>query len=72
MVIYLDQYRNVTATLPRAPRYGEDVMNANWTPELAAVAAVEQQLRAPELPEDLSLIDVEEFMGRIYALATQV
>jgi hypothetical protein len=47
-------------------------MNANWTPELAAVAAVEQQLRAPELPEDLSLIDVEEFMGRVYALATQV
>ncbi|MGH8617861.1 MAG: hypothetical protein ACREUW_09225 [Burkholderiales bacterium] len=73
MVIYLDQYRNVTATAPRTPRYGEDIMNASWTPELDAVAAaMNPQVHAPELPEDLSLIDVDEFMGRIYALASHV
>ena len=73
MVIYLDQYRNVTATVPRTPRYGEDIMNASWNPELAAVAAAATPyVQVPELPEDLSLIDVDEFMGRIYALASQV
>ncbi len=73
MVIYLDQYRNVTATAPRTPRYGDDIMNASWTPELAAVAAaIPPQLQTPELPDDLKLIDADEFMSRIYALASQV
>lgn len=73
MVIYLDQYRNVTATAPRTPRYGEDIMNASWNPELAAVAAaIPPQLQAPELPEDLRMVDAEEFMNRIYALASHI
>ncbi len=73
MVIYLDQYRNVTATVPRTPRYGDDIMNASWTPELAAVAAaIPPQAQTPELPEDLSLINVDEFMSRIYSLASQI
>lgn len=73
MVIYLDQYRNVTATAPRTPRYGDDIMNASWTPELAAVAAaIPPQLQAPELPEDLRTIDVDAFMSRIYALASSI
>lgn len=73
MVIYLDQYRNVTATAPRTPRYGEDIMNASWNPELAAVAAAAHpQVHTPDLPEDLTQIDVDAFMSRIYALASQI
>lgn len=73
MVIYLDQYRNVTATAPRTPRYGEDIMNASWNPELAAVAAAAHpRVQAPDLPEDLTQIDVDAFMNRIYALASQI
>ena len=76
MVIYLDQYRAVN-TAPDAwlknGTYGDEVMQAGWNP------AVLQMLRepvhaspSPELPHDLSTVDIDAFLDRVYGLATLI
>jgi hypothetical protein len=48
-------------------------MNANWNPAVAAMAANDAgSLPAMSLDEDLAVADVENFLGRIYALASQI
>jgi hypothetical protein len=53
--------------------YGGTVMNANRNPAtLYALNIPAQRTLSPELPDDLAKIDLDSFMNRIYALATQV
>ncbi len=48
-------------------------MNANWTPAvLYSLQTPPQSSLSPDLPVDLDAADVEAFMSRIYALASQV
>ena len=82
MVIYLEQYRvtkEAPVSLLKNGTYGEEIMNSNWNPAViyifneAAQGANDIELHAsPDLPEDLSTIDVNAFLGRVYALATQI
>ena len=76
MVIFLDEYRKAKAAKPAEhARYDEDLLCANWNPAVGLVAMAcyqtEREL-SPQLPEDLSAIDVPAFLHRVYALATQV
>ncbi len=52
-------------------RYDEEILSVNWNPAIALVAMscyqTEQGLR-PRLPEDLTTIDVDAFLDRVYAL----
>ena len=52
-------------------RYDEEILSVNWNPAIAQVAMscyqTEQGLR-PRLPEDLTTIDVDAFLDRVYAL----
>jgi uncharacterized membrane protein YqgA involved in biofilm formation len=53
-------------------RYDDEILSANWNPAIALVAMscnqIEQGLRS-RLPEDLTMIDVDAFLDRVYALA---
>ena len=81
-MIYLDDYRKAGTGIARDDlmsarlkngTYGDDVMNANWNPAvLYALNVPSQRSLSPELPQDLSTIDIDSFMHRIYALASQV
>jgi hypothetical protein len=76
MVIYMDQYR----TAERAPvawlkngTDGGDMMPAHW--DSAVIQAIRETIEtapSPELPADLSTVDVEEFLGRVHGLATLI
>ena len=76
MVIYLDEYRPTRAeamSVLKNGTYGDEIMHASWNPTVVCLFKdVAQHALSPELPEDLSSIDVDEFMGRVYALATQI
>lgn len=52
-------------------RYDEEILSVNWNPAIALVAMscyqTEQGL-CPRLPEDLTTIDVDAFLDRVYAL----
>lgn len=82
MLVYLDDYRKAhTATISNtlaAARLkngttGADVMNAQWSPAmLYALPTASQRPLSPELPDDMSKIDIDALMNRIYALASQV
>ena len=76
MVIYMDDYRKAqNSSVGKDDRYDEELLCANWNPSLRALAISCFQTTAeltPQLPEDFSNIDVEAFLDRIYALATQV
>ena len=53
--------------------YGEEIMNSNWNPAVIYMFKdVAQEPATAELPEDLSTVDVDTFLGRVYALATQI
>ena len=76
VVIYLDEYRKAKAINVAERRRGdEELLCVNWNPAVAALAKscfqTEQEL-SPELPEDFSAFNVEEFLDRVYALASQV
>lgn len=52
-------------------RYDEEILSVNWNPAIALIAMscqIGQGLRA-RLPEDLTTIDVDGFLHRVYALA---
>ena len=76
MVIYLDQRRQPKAasvSMSKNGTYGDEIMNSNWNPAVIYLLNdVAQRAISPELPEDLSTVDVEAFLGRVYALATQI
>ena len=71
--IVIDRNRNAGTSALRPDAYGDEVMNANWNPAVAAMAANDAgSLPAMSLDEDLAVADVEMFLGRIYALASQI
>ena len=76
MVIYMDDYRKAQAVnVAGRSRYDEEVMCVNWNPAVVGLASTWYQTSrelSPELPEDLSKIDADSFLTRVYALATQV
>jgi hypothetical protein len=72
----MDDYRKAQAINVAAHhRYDEELLCANWNPAVRVLAMswyqTNQEL-SPELPEDFSKIDADGFLGRVYALATQV
>lgn len=73
MVIYLNEHRAAPASVLKNGAYGDEIMNANWNPAVAYLLdGVTQYTISPELPEDLSSVDVDAFLDRVYALATQI
>jgi hypothetical protein len=82
MLVYLDDYRKTRSggaangareTRLKNGTYGDDDINANWSPAvLYALFTPPQAALSPDLPDDMSAIDIESFMNRIYALASQV
>jgi hypothetical protein len=76
MVIYLDQYRTTEAA-PAAwlknGTYGEEVMNAGWNPEVIHIVREPAPVvQSHELPRDLSSVNVDAFLDRVYGLATLI
>ena len=74
MVIYMEHY-SAASSAPAASRkdrtYADEIMYANWNP--AVLNMTREPLRAApgrELPEDLSTVEVDAFLDRVYALAT--
>ena len=77
MVIYLDDYRKAKAA--RVPtleqRYGEELLCVNWNPTVAMSVMFSDQRPQelnPRLRDDLASVDVDAFIERVYALASQV
>jgi hypothetical protein len=69
----IDRNRPAGTSALQPDAYGDEVMNANWNPAVAAMAANDAgSLPAMSLDEDLAVADVENFLGRIYALASQI
>ena len=76
MVIYLDQHRAANATPDSRSNYGtygDEIMDSNWNPAVVYMSCeVAQRAISPELPDDASAIDVDAFLDKVYALATQI
>lgn len=76
MIVNLDNYRAARASRTPAPdRYGEELLYANWNPVVGVMAALQApvaQELGVALPDDWSQVDVDAFLSRIYALATQI
>ena len=76
MVIYMDRYKTAK-TAPtewlKNGTYGDEVMQAEWNPAVVHVLR-EPALASlsPELPNDMSAVDVDAFLGRVYGLASLV
>jgi hypothetical protein len=76
MVIYMDDYRKAQAMNVSAHRrYDEELLCVNWNPAVRTLArsgAKTTQEPSPEMPQDAPIKDIDAFLGRVYALATQV
>jgi hypothetical protein len=76
MLVHLDDYRKAKAPQPRSyGRYDEELLCVNWNPAVRLVARSSYQTPqelSPELPENFSTVDMQAFMSRVYALATQI
>ncbi len=76
MVIYLDDYRAKKMAQSAALRngtYDDEVLDANWnSAAIYMFKDVAQNVTSPELPEDLSTIDIDEFLRKVYVLAAQI
>ena len=76
MVIYMEEYRtakSAPAAWLKNGTYGDEVMHASWNPAVIHIIR-ETRLAAPspELPDDMSTIDVDAFLGRVYGLSTLI
>jgi len=76
MVIYLDQHRAVSA-IPgsgfKNSTYEDEIMDSNWNPAVVYLGGdIAQRSISPELPDDDSTLDVNAFLDKVYALATQI
>jgi len=76
MLIYMDDYRKAKAAKPAEyARYDEELLCVNWNPAVRVLALNSFQRPeelSPALPEDFSTVDVQAFMNRVYALASQI
>ena len=75
MVIYLDDYRKVKARRASAQeRCEEERMCVNYGPAMGIAASFcyrHPHELSPLLPDDLASIDLDTFVDRVYALASQ-
>ena len=75
MVIQMGQSRagNNTPPMGLLGDYEDEVLNAGWNPAVPFLLHdVAQCSRTPEQPEERSTMDVDEFLDRVYALATHI
>ena len=76
MVIYIDQYRTVRtqpALWLKNGTYGDEVMQAEWNPAVIQVLNEPALLAlSPKLPDQMSEIDADAFLGRVYGLASLI
>ena len=75
MVIYLDQFRKARALKAAAQhRCDQERMCVNWNPAFGALTFCYQppQELSPRLPDDFTSVDIDAFVSRVYALATQI
>ena len=76
MVIYMDEYRTVKPVPVewlRNGTYGEAIMQPNWNPAVVQMRRETAPLMpSPDLPDDLSTVDLEAYLGRLHALATLI
>ena len=80
MVTYMNQHMNQHNALNDQPAdassfgaYEDEILNANWNPAVSYIFNdVMNCAHSPELPEDLTTVDVDSFLDRIYAIATQI
>jgi len=80
MVTYMNQHMNQHNALNAQltgesdfSAYDDEILNAGWNPAVAFLFSdVTQCAHSPELPEDLTTVDVDSFLDRIYAIATQI
>ncbi|MFN7085666.1 MAG: hypothetical protein ACK4N4_03450 [Burkholderiales bacterium] len=73
MVIYLNQYRKTGKVLIVASREREKLCANRASGATAMLGARDTPtLRLPPLPENLASIDLDAFLDRAYALATQI
>lgn len=76
MVIYMDQYRKAKATsVAIRHRRDEELMRVNGGLSVAMSAMFcgrHPHELSPRLPDDLASIDIEAFLDRVHALASQI
>ena len=76
MVIYMSEYRAARAVAAGALKIGAGggIMHAGHAPAVVYPFNISAAQRAisPEFPEDLTIVDMELFLGKVYALATQI
>ena len=77
MIIYLDDYRKAKAAKIAATpqRCEEERMCVNWNPAFSTLTAFCYQQPhelSPHLPDDFTSVDVDSFVNRVCALATQI
>ena len=73
-VIFMEQHRGTRKPpFVFAGDYEDEILSAGWNPAVPhLIQDVARYSRSPELPESLSTVDVDAFLDRVYALATQV
>ena len=75
MVIQMGQHRTGTNPPPIAAcgDYEDEILDAGWNPAVPYLLNdVARCSRTPEQPEEQSTMDVDAFLDRVYALATQI
>ena len=76
MVIYLDQYHRTKAAnvmVARSYDQAKLCVNGNTTTDVIVMSSNQNSNDlSPELPEDLTQVDIEAFFSRVYALASQI
>ena len=74
MVIYMHEHKPIPERgMNSGTYYGDEIMNSNWNPAVVyLVNDGTQRVNSPDMPDDLSTVDADEFLSRIYALATQI
>ena len=75
MLIYLDEYRKPKATrAAMQDRHGEEgeCINVGAVVTVSAIFCFQRPAElSPELPEDLTSVDLDKVLDRIHALASQ-
>jgi hypothetical protein len=76
MLIYLDEYRKAKAKrLAMQDRHGEEreCINMGAVAAVSAIFCFQRPAElSPELPEDLTSLDLDKVLHRIHALASQL
>ena len=75
MMMHTDQYSDKLRTPMAAglALYAEEILHAGWNPAVPhLINDVARCARTRELCEEESTFDVDAFLDRVYALATQI